>query len=125
LAFDPTRRLKDWSLSIPFNRWQAMKDERYEVCIETSVKSGEMLIEEVGVQGSSNKTILFVADYCHPGQVNDSLSGLVVFLEVMKTLATVTKPNATRRQENNKNSLSYLFCYLSREFFVQKIAVKP
>lgn len=95
LAYDPKIRLKDWSLSIPYERWQKMEEGSYRVFIDTEAKKGEMLIGEVTVPGKSKETIVFLADYCHPGQVNDSFSGVALFMEVMKTLSLQKKEHYT------------------------------
>ena len=49
-----------------------------------------MLVGEVVIEGQSSESILFIANYCHPGQVNDSFSGLVLFMKVMSDLARET-----------------------------------
>lgn len=60
----------------------------FEVCIEADVKDGEMLVGEIVLPGQTPDTIAWLADYCHPGQVNDSFSGLAMFAEVMRMLAS-------------------------------------
>ena len=40
---------------------------------------------------------MFIANYCHPGQVNDSFSGLAMFMKVMMELSKRSKPKYTYR----------------------------
>jgi aminopeptidase-like protein len=85
---DYNLRLKDWGISIPMNRFEQLSDtETYEVFIDVEVKNGELITGEVTLPGESKETIALLADWCHPGQVNDSFSGLGLFMMVMKTLS--------------------------------------
>jgi len=45
-----------------------------------------MLVAEFILPGKSEDTVALLADYCHPGQVNDSFSGLVTFMDVLKEI---------------------------------------
>lgn len=98
-AYDPQKRLKDWGISIPKEVFDSLGSGKFHVFINTRIQQGEMLIGEVRLQGKSKETITFVADYCHPGQVNDSFSGLVMFLEVMNMLS---------HRENNHYTYNFL-----------------
>lgn len=86
-AYDPNKRLKDWGISIPKDVFDSLDSGPFHVFIDLQVQPGEMLIGEVLLKGKSKETITFVADYCHPGQVNDSFTGVVMFLEVMNMLS--------------------------------------
>ncbi len=86
-AADARLRLKDWGISLPHDRVQALSDGPFELCIDVDVADGDMLVGEIAIQGESDDTILFIANYCHPGQVNDSFSGLAMFMKVMHDLA--------------------------------------
>ena len=86
-AYDPNKRLKDWGISIPREVFDSLDSGPFHVFIDVQIQPGEMLIAEVVLTGKSKETITFVADYCHPGQVNDSFSGLVMFMEVMNKLS--------------------------------------
>lgn len=87
IAFDPHKSNKEWCISIPKKRWDRMSEnDFFNVVIETDVFNDEMIIGEITVKGKSNKTIALLADFCHPGQVNDSFSGLVMFMNLIKFL---------------------------------------
>jgi aminopeptidase-like protein len=96
IAFDYQRRLKEWSVSFPRSKLE-QAIEPLEVLIDVDVKDGNMLISELELPGSSEETVLFIADYCHPGQVNDSFSGLVLFMELMRNLSQLSKRKYTYR----------------------------
>jgi len=87
LAHNAKLRLSDWCLSLPQKLIDSMGEGPFEVCIDAEIKNGEMLVGEIVLEGEVPDAIAFLADWCHPGQVNDSFSGLVIFMEVMRTLA--------------------------------------
>jgi len=85
-AMDYKLQLKDWGISLPQNVVDKLEDDQYRIKIDIESKDGEMLIGEIEKKGKTDNTIMFLSDYCHPGQVNDSYSGLIVFLKVMGEL---------------------------------------
>lgn len=86
-AADARLRLNDWGISLPYNVLKNLGDGPFELFIDADISEGDMLVGEIVVPGESEETILFIANYCHPGQVNDSFSGLVMFLKVMQLLS--------------------------------------
>ena len=96
-ASDARLRLKDWGLSIPHNTLKKLNDKNYRVFIDVDIKEGDMLVGEIIIKGKSKKSIMFVANYCHPGQVNDSFSGLAMFMKVMMELSKLSQLKYTYR----------------------------
>ena len=94
-AMDARLRLKDWSISLPERSVQKLGPGPFEVCIEADVTDGDMLVGEITLEGEREDTLLFLADYCHPGQVNDSFSGLAVLLKVMHDLSKLGRRQYT------------------------------
>ena len=90
-------RLKEWGISLPKNIIDKLDDGPFEIFIDTEVEDGEMIVGEIVLPGKSSEAIIFVADYCHPGQVNDSFSGLGMFMKVMNTLAHKSRRHFTYR----------------------------
>mgnify|MGYP003640510435 CR=1 FL=1 len=90
-AMDYRLRLKEWGISLPLNVVNELRergeDEEYEILIDIDVEDGELLIGDITLKGESEKTICFLSDHCHPGQVNDSFTGIGLFMMVMATLA--------------------------------------
>ena len=86
-AYDANLRLKDWGISLPTNVVKQLPEDTYEIFIETDVEDSEMIIGEICLKGDNEEELVFLADYCHPGQMNDSFSGLIMFMKVMHTLA--------------------------------------
>ena len=86
-AYDKNLQLKDWGISLPKNIIDQLPEDVYEIYISTEVFDSEMLVGEVYLEGDRKEELVFVAYYCHPGQMNDSFSGLIMFMKVMHTLA--------------------------------------
>ena len=100
-ATDARLQLKDWGISLPEERARSLVDGQYELLIEADIDNGEMLVGEVVIKGQSNESILFIANYCHPGQVNDSFSGLALFMKIMSDLA---------QKDSLKYTYRFIFC---------------
>ena len=101
-ATDARLRLKDWGLSLPLKTLKKLDKKNYEVFIDVDVTEGDMLVGEIIIKGKSSKSIMFVANYCHPGQVNDLFSGLAMFMKVMMELSKCKQLKYTYR---------FIFCH--------------
>ena len=78
---------KEWGLSIPWEVLKRLKEEDYDIEIETETSLGKMLVYDFYLKGSSQKEIIFNAHNCHPYQANDDISGCAVGIEIFKLLA--------------------------------------
>lgn len=86
-ALHAQRRLQDWGISLPLRLVETMGEGPFELCIDVEIADGAMLVGETELPGEQPETLCFLADYCHPEQVNDSFSGLVLWMRVMSALA--------------------------------------
>lgn len=86
-AYDFRRRLSDWAVTLPRSRFERLPAGEYEVHLDIDVVPGEMLIGRVVLPGQSAKRIVLACDHCHPGQVNDSWSGVLAMIDVIKALS--------------------------------------
>lgn len=78
-------RLKDWGITLPHTRWQALPEGRYRVHIETRTWANSMKTATWFLPGRRNDTLCMNA---HIDELcNDDLSGCVVGLEMMRALA--------------------------------------
>jgi aminopeptidase-like protein len=92
---------RDWGLCASQELRDSLKDECYRVVIDTRFEPGSLKIGEVLIPGQSEQTVMLVTHLCHPAMVNDDLTGVVVGLEVARTLlersAQGSKPYFTYR----------------------------
>lgn len=87
LAYNSRLRLRDWRLSLPADLLDRLEPNgKYEISIDVEIEPGEMLVAEFILPGNSDDTVALLADYCHPGQVNDSFSGIAAFMGVLREL---------------------------------------
>ena len=55
-----------------------LTDDRYEVCVDTSLDPGRLTYGELVLRGRSTDEVLISAHICHPSLSNDNLSGISV-----------------------------------------------
>jgi len=77
---------RDWGLCCSQKQKAALTEERYRVSIRTKFSFGTLKVGEVIAKGTNDECIVLCAHLCHPSQVNDDLTGVVVGLDVMREL---------------------------------------
>jgi len=71
-----------WGFCLSHNELLKMKDDRYEVCIDSSLEPGHLTYGEYYLPGEEENEVLISCHACHPSLCNDNLSSvaLVTFL---------------------------------------------
>jgi aminopeptidase-like protein len=69
---------RDWGFCLTHRQLLTLRDEEYEVCIDSSLHNGHLTYGEVYLPGNTDDEILISAHICHPSLANDNLSGVVV-----------------------------------------------
>lgn len=82
---------REWGLCAPQTVLDSLTDDAYRVVIRTSFDPGTLKVGEVVIPGELEESIMLVAHLCHPAMVNDDLTGVVVGLDVARTL--LDRPN--------------------------------
>jgi len=77
---------RDWGLCASQEVRDSLKDGHYRVNIRTRSEPGHLKIGEIVIPGQSEQTVMLATHLCHPAMVNDDLTGVVVGLEVARTL---------------------------------------
>jgi len=67
-----------WGFCLAHNQLLALKDEEYEVCIDSTLQDGHLTYGEFLARGESADEILISCHACHPSLANDNLSGLAL-----------------------------------------------
>jgi aminopeptidase-like protein/aminoglycoside N3'-acetyltransferase len=88
---------REWGLCCSRALRDSLKEAQYRVVIRSDFRFGELKVGEIVVPGESDETVVLCAHLCHPGQVNDDLTGVVVGMEVMRRLQHQPKPYYTYR----------------------------
>ena len=77
---------RDWGLCCSSELKKTLTDASYRVVIKTAFNKGTLKVGEVVIPGRTEESIVLCAHLCHPGMVNDGLSGVVVGIDVMRKL---------------------------------------
>ncbi len=77
---------RDWGLCMPYERVQRLTQPRYRVKIDTAFVPGTLKVGELVVPGETEDSIVLISNLCHPGQVNDSVTGAVVAASIAEQL---------------------------------------
>lgn len=75
-----------WGLALPHRTVDSLTDSHYEVRLETERRDEPMPVLEYTLAGRRGQCVQFAAHLDHPGQVNDSLSGVVGALATLGEL---------------------------------------
>jgi aminopeptidase-like protein len=88
-----------WGFCVPHNRRHIFKSDFYDVDIDVSFEQGDMNVFVDYLQGDNKETFIICSNVCHPTQVNDSLTGVAVGIDIM---------NRLRQRVSRKYSYLYL-----------------
>jgi len=78
-----------WAFCLPHEYVKDMQKGDYSVIIESTKEEGELIYGEAFIDNSSEKTVLISSYICHPSMANDSLSGVVLAVELFKQLSSM------------------------------------
>jgi aminopeptidase-like protein len=92
---------QDWGFCLSHENWEAMRDEFYEIVIDSSLEPGSLTYGELLIPGEQEIEVLISVHCCHPSLANDNLSGIAV--------ATAL---ARRQRSLNGRRLSYRFLFI-------------
>ena len=76
----------NWGFCISYNQFKELNDTIYYIDIDTEFIEGELLIGEAVLKGKSDKEIILTSYYCHPNQINDGLSGVILLTKLYNKL---------------------------------------
>jgi aminopeptidase-like protein len=89
-----------WGFCLSHNQFRALTEDRYDVCIDTSLENGHLSYGEYFLEGASQDELLFSCHICHPSLCNDNLSGIAVAVHLAQRLAAWTE---------RRHSIRFLF----------------
>ncbi len=100
---------KDWLISIPYEKVKLLKKGQYDISIKTKFSDGVMQIPEYIIKGKTDKIILLLADICHPGQADDGIVGISLWIKILQDL-------------EKKNNLNYTYIFFAPTETIGSIA---
>ena len=88
-----------WGFCAPHSILGSLKDDEYEVLIESSLRPGHLSYGELYLRGELEDEILISCHSCHPSLCNDNLSGISVAVFLAREIA----------RSNRRYSYRFLF----------------
>jgi len=79
---------ENWGFCLSHHDLMKMKEDRYEVCIDSSLESGHLTYGEYFLPGEEESEILLSCHACHPSLCNDNLSSVALITFLAKHLGT-------------------------------------
>jgi aminopeptidase-like protein len=77
---------ESWGFCLSHNQLAALREDRYEVCVDTSLTNGHLTYGEFFLPGESPDEVLLSCHVCHPSLCNDNLSGIALCTMLAKSL---------------------------------------
>lgn len=81
---------EDWGFCLSHNQFLTLKDEAYEVCIDSSLEEGHLTYGEFCLPGETEEEILISCHACHPSLCNDNLSGIALAVFLAQSLSSLS-----------------------------------
>ena len=69
---------ENWGFCLTYNQYKQLKDDTYEVFIDSELADGSLTYGELYLQGQIKEEVLLTCYTCHPSLCNDNLSGVVL-----------------------------------------------
>jgi aminopeptidase-like protein len=77
---------ENWAFCMPHRQFEALRDETYEVSIDSSLENGHLTYGEYFHKGETEDEFLLSAHVCHPSLANDNCSGIALLTHLAKRL---------------------------------------
>ncbi len=81
---------ENWGFCLSHNQFLQLKDEEYEVFVDSTLEDGALNYGELFMEGEDVDEILISCHVCHPSLANDNLSAISLSTMLAKYLGTVS-----------------------------------
>ena len=78
---------ENWAFCMSHRQLEALRDETYEVCIDSSLADGHLTYGEYLHRGETEDEFLLSAHVCHPSLANDNCSGMALLTQLAKRIS--------------------------------------
>jgi aminopeptidase-like protein len=82
---------ENWGFCLSHKQFLELKDDTYEVCIDSSLEEGHLTYGEYYLQGESTDEVLISCHACHPSLCNDNLSGVALATFLAQHLGVISR----------------------------------
>jgi aminopeptidase-like protein len=77
---------ENWAFCVPHRLLESLRDETYEVVIDSSLTDGHLTYGEYLHEGETEDEFLLSAHVCHPSLANDNCSGVALLTHLAKRM---------------------------------------
>jgi aminopeptidase-like protein len=77
---------ENWGFCLSHNQLQTMREDEYEVCIDSALENGSLTYGECYLPGERSAEVLISCHACHPSLCNDNLSSVAIATFLAKYL---------------------------------------
>lgn len=77
-----------WGFCLSHRQFSALRDEEYEVHIDSSLQDGHLTYGELFLPGEKQDEVLLSTHTCHPSLCNDNLSGIALAVALAEHLSS-------------------------------------
>jgi aminopeptidase-like protein len=77
---------ENWGFCLSHNQLQTMREDEYEVCIDSALENGSLTYGQCYLPGENSAEVLISCHACHPSLCNDNLSGVAMATFLAKYL---------------------------------------
>jgi len=78
IPYRTTYYQEKWGFCLSHRDFLQLTDDKYEVCIDSTLEDGSLTYGELFLKGESEDEVLITTHVCHPSLCNDNLSGIAV-----------------------------------------------
>lgn len=82
---------ENWGFCLSHKQFLELKEDEYEVCIDSSLEQGYLTYGEYYLPGELVDEVLISCHACHPSLCNDNLSGIALTTFLAKHLSSVSR----------------------------------
>jgi len=86
---------ENWGFCMPHRQFEQLREEMYEVLIDSSLEDGYLTYGEYLHKGETADEFLLLAHVCHPSPANDNCSGVALLTHLAKRIASLRTGTAT------------------------------
>src|SRR5258708_16643711 len=80
---------ENWAFCMPHRQLEALRDETYEVVIDSSLTDGHLTYGEYLHKGETDEEFLLSVHVCHPSLADDNCSGIALLTHLAKRMTGV------------------------------------
>jgi aminopeptidase-like protein len=82
---------ESWGFCLSEKQFAELRDEEYEVCIDSALEDGHLTYGEYFLPGATRDEVLISCHACHPSLCNDNLSGIALAVSIARALQSTPR----------------------------------